>query len=176
MQAYLSGHEGRLSRSLKSLLGSALMDEYTHVGEPLTHVVIGRPVHFGLIFPIKPYTNASCKRRRNNTATACSQVWRRPNFLLRLRKCHRRRFEFFRTQPRANAGHIRNARRFATGHRAGGGVCVSVCQSLRLKPRRCGLPHWRFIGSAPFGASPTNRDAPSPLGTRQSFLRRSSFA
>ena len=72
MQAYLSGHEGRLLRSLKSLLGSALMDEYTqvdgralrffdivvlffkelkrrceaHVGEPLPHVVIGRPVHF----------------------------------------------------------------------------------------------------------------------------------
>ena len=72
MQAYLSGHEGRLLRSLKSLLGSALMDEYTqvdgralrffdivvlffkelkrrceaHVGEPLTHVVIGRPVNF----------------------------------------------------------------------------------------------------------------------------------
>ena len=72
MQAYLSGHEGRLLRSLKSLLGSALMDEYTqvdgralrffdivvlffkelkrrceaHVGEPLTDVVIGRPVHF----------------------------------------------------------------------------------------------------------------------------------
>ena len=72
MQAYLSGHEGRLLRSLKSLLGSALMDEYTqvdgralrffdivvlffkelkrrceaHMGESLTHVVIGRPVHF----------------------------------------------------------------------------------------------------------------------------------
>jgi hypothetical chaperone protein len=72
MQAYLSGHEGRLLRSLKSLLGSALMDEYTqvdghalrffdivvlffkelkrrceaHVGDSLTHVVIGRPVHF----------------------------------------------------------------------------------------------------------------------------------
>jgi hypothetical chaperone protein len=72
MQAYLCGHEGRLLRSLKSLLGSALMDEYTqvdgralrffdivvlffkelkrrceaHVGESLTHVVIGRPVHF----------------------------------------------------------------------------------------------------------------------------------
>jgi len=72
MQAYLSGHEGRLLRSLKSLLGSALMDEYTqvdgrslrffdivvlffkelkrrceaHVGESLTHVIIGRPVHF----------------------------------------------------------------------------------------------------------------------------------
>jgi hypothetical chaperone protein len=72
MQAYLAGHEGRLLRSLKSLLGSALMDEYTqvdgralrffdivvlffkelkrrceaHVGEPLSHAVIGRPVHF----------------------------------------------------------------------------------------------------------------------------------
>ena len=72
MQAYLSGNEGRLLRSLKSLLGSALMDEYTqvdgralrffdivvlffkelkrrcevHVGEALPHVVIGRPVHF----------------------------------------------------------------------------------------------------------------------------------
>ena len=72
MQAYLAGHEGRLLRSLKSLLGSALMDEYTqvdgralrffdivvlffkelkrrceaHMGESLTHVVIGRPVHF----------------------------------------------------------------------------------------------------------------------------------
>jgi hypothetical chaperone protein len=72
MQAYLAGHEGRLLRSLKSLLGSALMDEYTqvdgralrffdivvlffkelkrrceaHVGEALPHVVIGRPVHF----------------------------------------------------------------------------------------------------------------------------------
>ena len=31
MQAYLSGNEGRLLRSLKSLLGSALMDEYTQV-------------------------------------------------------------------------------------------------------------------------------------------------
>ena len=72
MQAYLSGTEGRLLRSLKSLLGSALMDEYTavgdrsirffdivvlffkelkrrceaHVGQPLTHAVLGRPVHF----------------------------------------------------------------------------------------------------------------------------------
>jgi hypothetical chaperone protein len=31
MQAYLSGAEGRLLRSLKSLLGSPLMDEYTAV-------------------------------------------------------------------------------------------------------------------------------------------------
>ena len=72
MQAYLSGVEGRLLRSLKSLLGSGLMDEYTavgdrsirffdivvlffkelkrrceaHVGQPLTHAVLGRPVHF----------------------------------------------------------------------------------------------------------------------------------
>jgi hypothetical chaperone protein len=72
MQAYLSGTEGRLLRSLKSLLGSALMDEYTavgdrsmryfdivvlffkelkrrceaHVGAPLHHAMLGRPVHF----------------------------------------------------------------------------------------------------------------------------------
>ena len=72
MQAYLSGTEGRLLRALKSLLGSALMDEYTAVGDrslryfdivvlffkelkrrseafagqPLTHAVLGRPVHF----------------------------------------------------------------------------------------------------------------------------------
>ena len=72
MQAYLNGVEGRLLRSLKSLLGSRLMDEYTavgdksirffdivvlffkelkrrceaHVGHPLTHAVLGRPVHF----------------------------------------------------------------------------------------------------------------------------------
>ena len=72
MQAYLSGTEGRLLRSLKSLLGSTLMDEYTavgdrsirffdivvlffkelkrrceaYVGQPLTHAVLGRPVHF----------------------------------------------------------------------------------------------------------------------------------
>jgi hypothetical chaperone protein len=72
MQAYLSGTEGRLLRSLKSLLGSSLMDEYTAVGErslryfdivvlffkelkrrseahaglPLTHAMLGRPVHF----------------------------------------------------------------------------------------------------------------------------------
>jgi hypothetical chaperone protein len=72
MQAYLSGTEGRLLRSLKSLLGSRLMDEYTavgdksirffdivvlffkelkrrceaHVGQPLTHAMLGRPVHF----------------------------------------------------------------------------------------------------------------------------------
>lgn len=72
MQAYLSGSEGRLLRSLKSLLGSRLMDEYTAVndrtiqffdivviflkelkrrcelqmGQPLTHAMLGRPVHF----------------------------------------------------------------------------------------------------------------------------------
>jgi hypothetical chaperone protein len=72
MQAYLAGTEGRLLRSLKSLLGSRLMDEYTavngqslrfydilvlffkelkrrceaHAGEPLNHAVLGRPVHF----------------------------------------------------------------------------------------------------------------------------------
>ncbi|WP_409997587.1 Hsp70 family protein [Curvibacter sp. APW13] len=72
MAEYLSGTEGRLLRSLKSLLGSALMDEYTAVGErsvrffdivvlffkelkrraeaqtglQLTHAVLGRPVHF----------------------------------------------------------------------------------------------------------------------------------
>jgi hypothetical chaperone protein len=72
MQAYLSGTEGRLLRSLKSLLGSRLMDEYTlvngqsirffdivvlffkelkrrceaQVGHPITHAMLGRPVHF----------------------------------------------------------------------------------------------------------------------------------
>jgi hypothetical chaperone protein len=72
MQAYLSGTEGRLLRSLKSLLGSSLMDEFTAVGEhslryfdilvlffkelkrrcevhaqtPLTRAMLGRPVHF----------------------------------------------------------------------------------------------------------------------------------
>ncbi|APW41826.1 Hsp70 family protein [Rhodoferax saidenbachensis] len=72
MQAYLAGTEGRLLRSLKSLLGSRLMDEYTavgdksiryfdivvlffkelkrrceaHAGHALTHAMLGRPVHF----------------------------------------------------------------------------------------------------------------------------------
>lgn len=72
MQAYLAGSEGRLLRSLKSLLGSRLMDEYTavngqsirffdivvlffkelkrrceaQVGQPLTRAMLGRPVHF----------------------------------------------------------------------------------------------------------------------------------
>nr|WP_295777947.1 Hsp70 family protein [Rhodoferax sp.] len=72
MQAYLNGTEGRLLRSLKSLLGSRLMEEYTAVngqsiqffdivvlffkelkrrceaqlGQPLTRAMLGRPVHF----------------------------------------------------------------------------------------------------------------------------------
>jgi len=72
MQAYLAGTEGRLLRSLKSLLGSSLMDEYTavdgqsmrffdivvlffkelkrrceaHVGQRLSRAMLGRPVHF----------------------------------------------------------------------------------------------------------------------------------
>jgi hypothetical chaperone protein len=72
MEAYLAGTEGRLLRSLKSLLGSPLMDESTVVngqalrffdivvlflqelkkrcetqaGCVLTHAVLGRPVHF----------------------------------------------------------------------------------------------------------------------------------
>jgi hypothetical chaperone protein len=72
MQSYLSGTEGRLLRALKSLLGSPLMDEHTavgersmryfdivvlffkelkrrceaHAGQPLTHAMLGRPVHF----------------------------------------------------------------------------------------------------------------------------------
>lgn len=72
MQAYLAGTEGRLLRSLKSLLGSRLMDEHTlvngqslpffdivvlffkelkrrceaQVGHPIDHAVLGRPVHF----------------------------------------------------------------------------------------------------------------------------------
>jgi hypothetical chaperone protein len=72
MQAYLNGTEGRLLRSLKSLLGSQLMDEYTAVngqsirffdivvlffkelkrrcealaGQPLQRAMLGRPVHF----------------------------------------------------------------------------------------------------------------------------------
>ncbi len=72
MQAYLAGTEGRLLRSLKSLLGSRLMEEYTavngqsiqffdivvlffkelkrrceaQVGQPLTRAMLGRPVHF----------------------------------------------------------------------------------------------------------------------------------
>lgn len=69
---YLAGYEGRLMRSLKSLLGTALIDEQTEVagralpfralleqfigelkrraehaaGRPLTHAVLGRPVFF----------------------------------------------------------------------------------------------------------------------------------
>jgi hypothetical chaperone protein len=72
MQAYLAGTEGRLLRSLKSLLGSRLMDEFTavngqsiqffdivvlffkelrrrceaQIGQPLTRAMLGRPVHF----------------------------------------------------------------------------------------------------------------------------------
>ena len=72
MQAYLEGADGRLLRSLKSLLGSPLMDEYTQVngqamrffdivvlflrelkrrcelqlGCPIHRAVVGRPVHF----------------------------------------------------------------------------------------------------------------------------------
>lgn len=72
MQAYLAGSEGRLMRSLKSLLGSALMQEYTAVngqslrffdivvlflkelkrrceaqsGLVFTHAMLGRPVYF----------------------------------------------------------------------------------------------------------------------------------
>ena len=69
---YLAGHEGRLMRSLKSLLGSSMMDEHTEVmgralrfrdllaqfvgelkrraeqaaGQELTRAVLGRPVFF----------------------------------------------------------------------------------------------------------------------------------
>ncbi len=69
---YLAGHEGRLMRSLKSLLGTSMMDEYTEVagralpfrallaqfigelkrraeasaGQPFTRAVLGRPVFF----------------------------------------------------------------------------------------------------------------------------------
>ena len=72
MQEYLSGSEGRLLRSLKSLLGSRLMDEVTvvngqsmryfdivvlffkelkrrceaYAGQAITHAMLGRPVHF----------------------------------------------------------------------------------------------------------------------------------
>jgi hypothetical chaperone protein len=72
MQAYLSGTEGRLLRSIKSLLGSKLMDERTlvngqstpffdivalfftelkarceaHFGHPIHSAMLGRPVHF----------------------------------------------------------------------------------------------------------------------------------
>jgi hypothetical chaperone protein len=72
MQAYLSGTEGRLLRSIKSLLGSKLMEEQTlvngqllsffeivvlffkelksrceaHVGHPIHSAMLGRPVHF----------------------------------------------------------------------------------------------------------------------------------
>lgn len=72
LQAYVDGAEGRLMRSLKSILGTALMDETTRikarsytfkdiiglivarlkaaadeaVGDDVTRVVLGRPVHF----------------------------------------------------------------------------------------------------------------------------------
>ncbi len=72
LRAYLSGEEGRLMRSIKSLLGSALMDETTlvngrpttlfeivvmffrelkarseaFVGHPVHAAMLGRPVHF----------------------------------------------------------------------------------------------------------------------------------
>ena len=71
--AYVEGHEGRLMRSLKSILGSALVDETTHLGDgiairyidviagflkqlklaaerhagsPIARAVLGRPVYF----------------------------------------------------------------------------------------------------------------------------------
>jgi len=34
--AYVEGHEGRLMRSLKSILGSTLIDETTHLGDGIT--------------------------------------------------------------------------------------------------------------------------------------------
>lgn len=72
MAAYVGGHQGRLMRALKSVLGTALVDETTPVGRarlsfraviatflaevktrgeaaagrPLERVVLGRPVHF----------------------------------------------------------------------------------------------------------------------------------
>ena len=72
MQAYLSGTDGRLMRSIKSLLGSSLMDEQTlvngqlvslfevvvlffkelkrraeqHLGHAVSAAMLGRPVHF----------------------------------------------------------------------------------------------------------------------------------
>ncbi len=72
MQAYLSGTDGRLMRSIKSLLGSSLMDEQTlvngkltslfevvvmflqeikartekHLGYSVSSAMLGRPVHF----------------------------------------------------------------------------------------------------------------------------------
>ncbi|MBK67850.1 MAG: hypothetical protein CMP22_06935 [Rickettsiales bacterium] len=79
IKAYLMGEEGRLLRSIKSILGTALMDEktkinkkhmdFTHilahfiahlkrkaesmVGEDITNVVMGRPVHFHDNHPYK---------------------------------------------------------------------------------------------------------------------------
>ncbi len=73
IDAYIAGHEGRLMRSLKSILGSPLIDEATSLGDgiavryvdviagflkqlkqaaereagaPVTRVVLGRPVYF----------------------------------------------------------------------------------------------------------------------------------
>ena len=72
MQAYLEGHEGRLMRSIKSLLGSSLINEQTllngrmvslfevvvlffkelkrrcerELGHPVDAALLGRPVHF----------------------------------------------------------------------------------------------------------------------------------
>ena len=72
LRRYIEGHDGRLMRSLKSILGSSLIDESTeigstrvdyryvikdffkcikqraedHFGEQLTRAVVGRPVHF----------------------------------------------------------------------------------------------------------------------------------
>ena len=73
VQAYVEGHEGRLMRSLKSILGSTLVDETTSLGggiavryidviggflkrlkasaehaagQPITRVVLGRPIYF----------------------------------------------------------------------------------------------------------------------------------
>jgi hypothetical chaperone protein len=73
VDAYVQGHEGRLMRSMKSILGSALLDQRTDIGagravryrdvvtsylrhllhcaqteagQPLQHLVLGRPVFF----------------------------------------------------------------------------------------------------------------------------------
>ncbi len=72
MSAYLDGEDGRLMRGLKKILGTALMNERTQIGsrsvaftdilrtfighikeqadeyagEPIEHLVLGRPVHF----------------------------------------------------------------------------------------------------------------------------------
>ncbi len=73
LQAYIDGHDGRLMRSMKSILGSDLLEQHTDVGggrsakyfdvvagylkrlqrvaeashgRPITHAVLGRPVFF----------------------------------------------------------------------------------------------------------------------------------